>query len=280
MKRILAGIVTYNPDICILNKNICAAYNQVTKIVIVDNASNNTKDIVDIVAQYANVELVKLSNNLGVAHALNVIGKCAYSEGFEWFLTLDQDSLLPTNAIRDYLKTFAQVKDERICILCPTIFDLNTNNTSSKQSNGYIDRCITSGSLIRTSVWNLLDGFDEWLFIDGVDHDFCDRSVARGYKVYSVESVVLKHRLGNGQMKVVFGKKVIVRNYSPMRHYYQARNSAYLARKNGTQSVCHVIAWSLKEALLVVVFEDKKASKVSSIARGLITGLHANVEKR
>ena len=44
-KKYLAGIVTFNPDIERLNENISAIINQVDKVVVVDNGSENADDI-------------------------------------------------------------------------------------------------------------------------------------------------------------------------------------------------------------------------------------------
>ena len=51
MNEVIAGIVTYNPDINRLCKNLDAIKNQVSCIVIVDNASINIEEIKNLIAR-------------------------------------------------------------------------------------------------------------------------------------------------------------------------------------------------------------------------------------
>ena len=66
-----AGIVTFNPELQRLNNNIDAFCNSVKRIVVVDNASDNSAEIEKLVAKYNNVELIKNVQNMGVGFDLN-----------------------------------------------------------------------------------------------------------------------------------------------------------------------------------------------------------------
>lgn len=52
--RICAGIVTYNPDIPILKRNISSLNSQVNLIIIFDNGSMNYKEIINIQEKNSN----------------------------------------------------------------------------------------------------------------------------------------------------------------------------------------------------------------------------------
>lgn len=86
------GIVTYNPDIEKLKKNISRIAGQVCKLVIADNGSKNIEDIKRLAAAFENVSVILNYENFGIARALNQIMKWSSNNGGDWTITLDQDS--------------------------------------------------------------------------------------------------------------------------------------------------------------------------------------------
>lgn len=67
--KVLAIIVTYNPEIIRLTECINSLAPQVERIILVDNGSNNSDLIKDIVIN--NLEIILLSENKGIAFAQN-----------------------------------------------------------------------------------------------------------------------------------------------------------------------------------------------------------------
>jgi rhamnosyltransferase len=65
--------------------------------------------------------------------------------------------------------------------------------------HGYseVRTCITSGALTNLDLWKKLDGFDEQMFIDSVDFEYCYRVRKAGYKVIQTDQVQLSHSIGN-----------------------------------------------------------------------------------
>ena len=100
---ILAGIVCFNPDILGLKRNIAAIEPQVDKILIVDNNSFNIESIKNI---SDNIEIIELKENKGIAFALRWIAEFAINGKYEWFLTLDQDTVVRDNIIKKYSEYF------------------------------------------------------------------------------------------------------------------------------------------------------------------------------
>ena len=70
MSSIAAGIVAFNPDIDRLESNILNIRNQVEKLYVIDNASDNLKDIEKLCDKY-DAHLVANIENYGIAKALN-----------------------------------------------------------------------------------------------------------------------------------------------------------------------------------------------------------------
>ena len=96
MKKILAAIVTYNPDLERLQKNINAIEPQVEHLIIVDNGSKNINLISRIKGECKiKIDLIENKENIGIASALNQALDYAYKNNFDWILTLDKIVFVP-----------------------------------------------------------------------------------------------------------------------------------------------------------------------------------------
>ena len=122
-KSIIAGVVTYNPRITLLQKNLSALRELVDRVIVVDNGSVNLTDIKKIIGGIGSISLIENQRNLGIARALNEIMETAIEYEYSWVLTMDQDSVVPTNLVSEYVKYL----DSSVGILCPIIFDRNKN---------------------------------------------------------------------------------------------------------------------------------------------------------
>lgn len=106
MENILACIVTYNPSIDILKKNIENILIQTNNVVIIDNNSNNKVELFELInninARYHayRIELIQNDDNNGIAQALNQGLSYSKANNYEWILTLDQDSICDKNMIK------------------------------------------------------------------------------------------------------------------------------------------------------------------------------------
>ena len=76
--KYIAGIVLYNPDLGRLKENIESICKQVDKVILIDNGSDNIREIEDLIKEYLNCILLKNGENMGIAYALNQILKYAY----------------------------------------------------------------------------------------------------------------------------------------------------------------------------------------------------------
>lgn len=275
---ILAEIITFNPDIDILKKNILAIYQQVEKLVIVDNNSNNVHDIEILTSSISrNIEIIKNNENYGIAKALNQGLKKAESENYDWLLTLDQDSLSDAKLVQSLVE-YIDKKDNTI-VLAPKIVDLNMKKHNElKQKNRFneVDFAITSGSLIDVKKAILIDGFDDDLFIDYVDFDFCLKSRKNGFKILKIENAVLFHRLGEITEHKILGIKVVVTNHSALRRYYLYRNKIILYKRyfnDEKKWVFKNILSSIKVFLIICLFEKNKKEKIQKIFLGIKSGI-------
>lgn len=267
MPKICAGIVTYNPNIELLGENINSIIDQVEVIYLVDNGSNNINEIKRRFNK-STIFIIENDSNLGIAAALNQLCGKGIDEGYDWILTLDQDSVSPN----DLVKSLISYEDDKVAIIAPNIVYKNNENYSDNVSSGTkeVEWVITSASLTNLKIWKVLGGFDEKLFIDGVDRDYGMRAARAGYKVLKCFDVKLLHELGNLNCKRRFGRTIYVTNHSPFRKYYMARNAIYLDKKHGTSIA---IKYNVKNIIETMLYEDNKTEKLCSIFKGIKDGV-------
>ena len=278
--KYIAGIVLYNPDLGRLKENIESICKQVDKVILIDNGSDNIREIEDLIKEYLNCILLKNGENMGIAYALNQILKYAYENDVKWFLTLDQDSVCSRNLINTYSK---YIEIPGVAIITSCIKDRNYELKDSFRENEeyrFVTYCITSGALMNTEICERCGGWDNKLFIDNVDGDICINLKKRGYKVLSLHYNGLLHEVGHGKNVKFLWKKDIVYNHPAMRQYYMARNQIYVARKYPEEfSMYKQLKKELKKIWLVILFEENKWEKCKARIRGVKDGFRLDIKK-
>lgn len=269
---ILAGIVLFNPNLKRLKENIEGIINQVDKIVIVENGSDDSKTIINYIKmQYPSIEIIANKDNCGIAAALNQIIEYGIRNSYEWVVTLDQDSVAPHNMIFEYQKYFHK---PNVAIICPQIVDVNMTYVDDKCTVKEInspEEVITSGSCINIHCAKYLGGFDERLFIDYVDTDFQKRVLLSGYLILKVFDVKLLHEVGHLEEKRFLGFKVLCSNHSAFRRYYQVRNRLYYRKKYyGHSYLMKEMIRLIMGTLKILFYENEKLEKVKSTVYGFI----------
>lgn len=271
MPGIVAGVVLFNPDVDCLRRNIEAILDQVDKVVAFNNGIPSS---VAELCSANNVEILHAHSNTnkGVAYAYNIICEYAYSNGYEWVLTLDQDSIAPDNLISEYKK---YMHDDSIGMMCPRICDRNYGYDSATEESvdgsEFVHACISSASMLRLDAWKKIGGFWDGLFIDMVDMDICWNLHRHGYRILKLNKVVLSHSIGNGKKVVLRGKEEIVYNHSAIRDYYIIRNTILVGKRYDKMNQC--ARWAIKRFLLIIRFETSRLAKIKYMLLGLNDGL-------
>lgn len=241
--KVAAGIVLYKPNNERFEKCIASLQNQVDKIFVFDNTPEGTKDkIIDYTVYRWEGE------NKGIAYALNQITEAAKNSGFEWLITMDQDSIMPHGLVASYKEQI--VEHPALGIVCPQVIDKRRPYLHAKvdPEAEYIESCITSASCMSICAWEKIGKFDEWLFIDLVDNEYCKRLIASGYKILRLNDWTLDQQFGKIELKSKqtqkfwlwvskalknenFAKFSYKKHVDPMRVYYTNRNIIYVNRK-------------------------------------------------
>jgi len=282
-EKVCGVIVTYNPD-CSITQNVRALLPQVGMVLVVDNGSSERSlPYLAELQTYDNVTLICNGANLGIAAAFNIGIRKAGEAGCRWLATFDQDSLAPAGFIASLLATVEQCPfKDQVALIAPRLQDPVTGLSGSHGSKveavpfEEVPVTISSGCLLRYEVFEQAGLFDETLFIDYVDHEYCLRLRMAGYRLLESTSAVLEHRIGATTRHAILGMPVKVTNHSPLRRYYMTRNRLLLYWRYGGRFP----AWAakdcicmMKELIGVVLFEEQKIAKLGMMLLGLAHSL-------
>lgn len=296
-EKIIAGIVLYNPEVNRLMLEIESIKKQVDAICLFDNGSKNIEAVNNQLSQVNDVQIVILENdtNQGIGYALNKIFEYALDNGYHWVLTLDHDTVCPYNIIEIYRR---HLSIKEIGMICPSVIDKNAVNNAWKSSKDSgiepVERCVQSGAIVNVNAWNRIQRFDEWMFVDFVDFDFCKKMRINGYGIYRCNNVIIDHEFG-GKKKTLFNKYyemlyqklgwrgfkyLTYKNvFSPARVYYCTRNNiAYIKRYSNY--IDKQQEWYLfwKRILKRVLRSEKRLMIIEETVRGALAGMRSNVE--
>jgi rhamnosyltransferase len=239
-EKICAIIVTFFPD-AHFSERLDRIRRQVAKTIIIDNTGEALQIASSQLVAVAGVEIIKNKKNEGIGAALNQGISRAMELGYEWTLTFDQDSWVNLDLVKILISIYEhQPRPELVGIVGCNFEDENTHVPSTKwAADGPIFReietVITSGSLLSVSTFSKAGPFRSDFFIDFVDHEYCLRLLALGYKVISSSAPLMLHAFGAGSLVSPDGARgklsIVLTNRSPLRRYYMTRNGLLVAKK-------------------------------------------------
>jgi rhamnosyltransferase len=273
-------IVSFNPDSEILDVLEAAARQSPSVFVIDNNSCGITRQRLARACRQLHATLIVNSENRGVAGALNQAAELAMNQGYGWMLILDQDSVPPANLVAMLMSEAgnASVGGE-VAILCPLTVDsdwkqrqLRTGTPSLRP----VESAWNAGSIIRLAAWKAVQGYDEGLFVDYVDHDFCFKCRQNGWKIVQAQDVVMIHSPGNPTRHRLLWKRPLTSNHSALRRYYIARNRILFYRRYwhfAPRWIAHDVYCFAKEVVAMIIYESDRLSKFEAVRGGIIDGL-------
>ena len=294
--RVGGVIVTYNPDWKTIN-NIELLLPQVDHLVVVDNSTQSAVVNRLEVAFKEKLTVLRNGKNSGIAAALNKGCLKLLQQGYQWAVTMDQDSQPAPNLISslvDGLLAF-EARSSVALVGChplhpehtdleyrwlqqsarfPAFFKRTGLGPDVKVSP--VDVVITSGCLTSLEVWFKLGQFRTEFFIDYVDTEFCLRAKRNGYHVLACYNALMFHTMGLRTRGKLFGRMFLPLNHSPVRRYYIARNSIVMIREYGLlfpHWLLFDVCASLYNAFRILMFESHRRRKIAMCIRGFRDGL-------
>jgi len=271
--KVIAGIVTYNPDYLRLLENITAISKQVKDILIIDNGTDNFREFADKITDnmYCNIVFIFNKKNYGIAYALSQIMNYAKDNKYTWVLTLDQDSVIKQGLVDRYL--FYAEKCKNVGMFTCLIKDRNfTDLKNEKQRKDLIDidYCITSGAFTNVKKYFKTSGYDKKFFIDCVDFDICFLLKEKGYRICRINYLGLSHEVGCGENRKFFGKKIIIYHQKPKRIFYLTRNTIWMHKKHPANYSYILMLKKLISILIkIIIYEDNKKTKLQKYCQGI-----------
>lgn len=266
----LAGIITlYHPDKNVLS-NIETFLNQLDILYVLDNTENPDVSTREMFSEIGKVEYKAFGGNMGIAYAMNYALKAV--KGYDFLLTMDQDSYFLPGMMAKYKQKVEE--QEKINPQKAGVYSVNFDPRVDAVVPGCkkIDVAITSGSMIPVDIATKIGGFDENLFIDEVDNEFCYRVKKNGYDILEFPSIILKHSLGHQTFHQILGFHYNTFNHNALRKYYMTRNRIYVLRKY-PEIRCWYIKKIIKDVIKVVLVENDKKHKINYIIKGMKDGI-------
>jgi len=259
------------------------------RLLVIDNSPEPDVRAAQVLGD-AGIALLHHGNRHGIAGAFNSGLHALFGQGVDAVALFDQDSTLPDGYF-DVMRERCTPLDGRPFLMGPRIFDENdqrylpelvTSGLAVKRlamdAAASLQRCaflISSGSVISREAFARLGRFDETLFIDHVDTEYCLRALLRNVPVYVVPSLVLLHRIGSRRRHKLGAFEMTTMNHPGFRRYYSARNAMQLALQYGWRLPVAIVPnlLTLWQIVQIVLAEHDKLAKLSAIAQGLIDGL-------
>lgn len=271
---IAAVTVLYNPDQSVLN-NISSYIDYVDILYAVDNSDKQHSSIVKVLLENPKIHYINNNGNQGIAHALNIGANKAIEMGYTWLLTMDQDSSFEQTMLTQYFTCWNSylIKDDT-AIFSPvhSVLDYHISSTIECETvNKFM--VMTSGNIINLKAFKHLDGFNEALFIDEVDREYCLRSKLAGYSILEFPNILLKHNLGEPISIIRHGKIIASSTHSPKRFYYIARNRLHVWKTYHhlfPNLVDIQFINIIKTLIFPLIYHDKKIQRFFYIMRGIL----------
>jgi rhamnosyltransferase len=287
MAKTCGVVVTYQPAGSVIG-NVKLLSDQFPAVVIVDNGSADSfQSLLAELEAMTGVSLVRNPSNLGIAAALNLGIRQAQKMGFEWVATFDQDSTITP----DYIESMMSAHEA--CPLRGQVALISPVHCASEKE--WLERekaalpspysmlwvAMTSGSLIKMKVFDEGLWYDDALFIDYVDFDFCLRLGQRGYKTIQSARSCLIHNLGTLEKHSFLGLfPVSIKSHSATRYYYIMRNRLVMYRRFAMRFpmwAAHDMLWLCMDWAKILLFESDKTAKLINAIKGFGDGIRGRL---
>jgi rhamnosyltransferase len=270
-------IILYNPSEREIRK-LSNYHGSIYKhVIIIDNSPTSSKIYVEKFLD--KFQYYHFPENIGVAKAYNIALKRSHELQIDWLLLMDQDSeFFATNIIKiqaHIIKYNIKLSDVGILAALPHPDPESIIYPSSEIE--YDTVAISSGSLINVKIATQLNGFDEKLFIDTVDCEYCFRVLLAGKRIIKCLRVPFKHAIGSPKVVKILKWNLLSYNHSPIRRYYLVRNNFELFRKyyfSRRKDIQNIVWYSFRmwvlRQILLIFYEDNKMKKLFFSLKGFL----------
>jgi rhamnosyltransferase len=218
--KIAATVILYYPDESI-NSNISTYLPFVDFVLLFDNSPHDT--IKKILFNNPKIRYSWEGENRGISYRINQSIEVCKNEKVEYLLTMDQDSSFNQDEFVKYLRIIESTDNKNEI----GMYGINPYRQSFTIIENEI--LITSGSVLNIQIADKVGKFDENLFIDDVDYEFCLRLFINNFKTLRIGEIHFNHQFG--EIKRILSPRLhyqYISIYNPTRIYYITRNYFYV----------------------------------------------------
>lgn len=269
MNAFLSIIVVYNPKVDLLVKDICSFIKNVDLLIIWQN-SVLSDDVREYISSLGNIIFAGNGINQGIPTALNFALSYAIKNGYDYLLTMDQDSVLEN--FDNYKNTVIKKNQEKTCIV--GAYQTFLESKLSEDIFSEYKWVITSGTIFPIRLLNEIGGFETSFFIDTVDIEVCIRARKYGYKCYICRTGKLIQKYGVKHTIKMLNKTINYVVYSPDRIYGIFRNLTMLLITYRKKEISYELFTFSFIVIKSAVFEKRNRTKsLLAMLFGIIDGI-------
>lgn len=297
MENTAAVVVGYNPDIKVLDDLLVSLSGQVSLLILVDNGGSE-----NVLQEHpeikSSIKYLSLEGNKGLGVALNAGFKLAVDSDIKYMVTFDQDSHAEPDLVSklESAMRLAKSRDEKCIAMSPAFFDrrggkkipfpfyqsvdgIITPVFVSEDSSGLVraDALITSGMLVDTHAWKAGIKYDDGMFVDFTDTEWCFRVRDQGYTLYGCLNVEMGHALSDAPPVKIFGLSFF--RYSPVRRYFFFRNTVAVCRMAHTPKCWkkRLVTALVLRFFVNLVIDKNRIQSLKMMMRGVVHGLRKSL---
>lgn len=285
-----AVIITFNPDLKMLEDEYASIIKQVNGIIYVDNSSINKEEIKKWCTNRNKIEIVWFNENKGLGVAQNIGIKKAFKQGATHVILFDQDSIIEDGFVSALYKSETRAIGEghNVGLTGPIyqshndgykypIWSIENNEfvkipIESFEDYIVVSHIIASGTLIRKEAYETIGPLQEDYFIGYMDHEYCFRASSYSIEVIVSKNACMKHQMGDSQVKVL-GRKIGL--YSPFRRYFDCRNTMLIQKNPYFPKVYkrHYLKYIIGKFIISLIYGPQRMNQIKFSFRGFYDGI-------
>ena len=279
LENTAAVIVTYQPEPGFA-EHLEQLLTQFDGVFLVDNSGVGSTPM-----EFEHARLRRLDNrtNLGLGVALNQGCKMALDAGYEWVVTLDQDSVLDSEFLPAMIGAWARGSTRPVLLGCNYFSASRGAHKLTPDPDAAplpLTTVITSGTLMHLASWHSIGGFREDFFIDAIDHELCLRARSAGFTVALFPGLMMQHSIGDQYDSGNWLGRWRPYRHSPLRDFTNARNTTRVLLEYFWREPFWCLRRTLglvAELLAVLVFESQKWRRLQCFMVGVGHGISGNM---
>lgn len=216
--------------------------------------------------------------NVGLSQAYNEAWIYASKYGYDYLMTMDQDSRW--RGLETYISLIESHENKT---QFNSVYFVSTTAGNSIPYTCIDSGGINSGAVIPIRFLNKIGGYNTDFFVDAIDDWLILEAKKNNLQCFVVGNSQIVQKYGEGGYGKFLGKKFKVTNYSPMRLYGVMRNYLILWQNYSMPVELKrkiikdfLLTWTIK----ILLGENNKLKKIKAIFAGVFDGFFQRKSRR